>query len=158
MDLIDLPAILSRWVHILCVVVVVGGAVFMRVVLMPAADEALSPELHEQLRARVIRRWKKIVHAGVALLMVSGGYNFYMAIHDQVPPKPYHAIFLAKLLMALAVFFFAVALTSSSPGFARLRENSRKWLGVQITLAVLIIMLSGVLKSLHQAALAAPGG
>lgn len=152
MDLLSLFAVLSRWVHILSVVIAVGGAIFMRVALMPAANQALSPELHDLLRIQIFLRWKKIVHACVALLIVSGGYNFFMAIHDKVQP-PYHAIFLPKFLMALAVFFFAIALTGSGPGFASLRANSKKWLSVQIVLAVLIIMLSGVMKTLHQSAL-----
>lgn len=154
MDGLTIVALLSRWVHLLSAIVAIGGAIFTRFALMPAAA-ALPAEAHEQLRSRLMPRWRKLVHTCVGLLLVTGSFNFYMAIHDGVKPMPYHPIFGVKFLAALGVFFFAIALTGTSPGFAKLRQNNKKWLGVQIALAVLVVLLSGVLKVLHQGAGAA---
>ena len=158
MEFIDMLAVLSRWVHILSVITAIGGAVFMRVALLPAAEAVLSSEQHAALRARVTGRWKKVVHACVALLIVSGSFNFYLSITHGVAPMPYHAIFGIKFMMALGVFFLAIALNGTSPGFAQLRAQGKKWLGVLIALAVLIVMMSGVLRSIHTAALTAATG
>ncbi len=152
MELVSVLAVLSRWVHLLSVIVAIGGAIFMRFGLMPAADAVLSAETRDRLRSRIMARWKTFVHVSVALLIVTGAFNFYMSVRDGVEPMPYHAVFGVKLIMALAVFFFAIALTGSSPGFAKLREQSKKWTSVLIGLAVVIIMLSGVLKPIHQGA------
>ncbi len=158
MDGFEIGSIISRWVHIVSVVALVGGTVFMRFALIPSADESLDTDQHDRLRHNVLKRWKRVVHACVGLLVVTGSYNFYMSMHDHVPAMPYHAFFGPKLLLALVVFFFAIALTGSSPGFASLRANPRKWLSVQIVLALTIILISGVMKAFHQAALTAWGG
>lgn len=157
MDVMEILSIASRWVHIVAVVVAIGGAFFMRLALQPAANEVLSTDEHQRLRTAVMVRWKIVVHICVALLIVTGGFNFYMAFHDEVSPMPYHAIFGVKLILAFIVFFYAIALSGSSPGFASIRENSRKWLGVVITLALVVVLLSGVLKSVHETTLVATG-
>jgi len=158
MDGFDVGSIISRWVHIASVVVLVGGTVFMRIALIPSADESLEKDQHDRLRGNVLRRWRKLVHACIGLLIVTGSYNFYMSMHDHVPAMPYHAVFTPKLLLAITVFFFAIVLTGTSPGFASFRANAKKWLNVQIVLAMTIILISGVLKAIHQLAVIKSGG
>ncbi len=156
MDVVDVISILSRWVHLLSVVVAVGGAFFVRFALFPAIKGALSPEDHDKLRAGIRPVWSKIVHVCLGLLVVTGGINLYVTMAHGVKPMPYHAIFGVKLILVLVLFFIAVALTGTSPGFASLRANAPKWLGVHLFLATCIVLLSGVLKSIHQAALTIP--
>ena len=52
-------------------------------------------------------------------------------------------------LLAMGVFFLAIALTSTSPGFASLQKNRHKWMSILVMLAVTVILLSGVLKMIH---------
>ena len=49
--------VLSRFAHVATAIVMVGGTVFMRFVLMPAAKELPETE-HDQLRQRLLARWK----------------------------------------------------------------------------------------------------
>jgi uncharacterized membrane protein len=156
MDGIDYLALVSRWIHLLSVVTVVGGSIFMRYVLAPAGHAVLPEDIHQNLRTQLLARWKKFVHIGVALLLISGGYNFYITLRDGVEPMPYHAIFSVKFLLAMGVFFVAIALTSTSPGFASLHKNRHKWMSILVMLAVTVILLSSVLKMIHQVSLAAP--
>jgi uncharacterized membrane protein len=149
MSATEIISIASRWVHILSVVVAIGGAIFIRFALLPSAKEVLSDDAHAQLRKNVTNRWKMVIHVCIALLIVTGGYNFFMTFQHGVKPLPYHPIFGVKLLMAFAVFFLASALNGTSPGFAKFRENAPKWLTIQITLAATIILISGVLKYIH---------
>ena len=67
--------VLFRWMHILAAVIAIGGTVFIRFVLLPAANEALTEAQHQALRATLMRRWKVIVMACIAALVVSGLYN-----------------------------------------------------------------------------------
>ena len=158
MEPFDVIAIVVRWVHLLSVVVAVGGMIFMRFVLMPSAQAVLTPEVRTELHAKLVARWKRVVHVCIALLILTGSFNFYITIQDGVKPLPYHPIFGVKLILAFGVFFLAIALSGSSPGFAAIRENSKKWSLVLIALAVLAILLSGVLRVFHAAALTAPPG
>ena len=75
MDSAELIDVLSRWIHMGAAVVLIGGSVFMRFVLMPAAAE-LPDDEHQALRGRVMQRWKRIVMIGIMLLLISGFYNY----------------------------------------------------------------------------------
>lgn len=142
-----LISIVSRWIHIVSAIIVVGGTVFMRQVLMPAAA-TLPDDVHDPLRERIRARWSVLLHASIALLLVTGFYNFYYnGILAKPPPGPYHGVFMLKFLLAIVVFFLAIALAGRSEAFASLRAQRGKWTGVVIALAVVIVLLSTILKS-----------
>lgn len=144
-------SLVSRWVHVLSVVVAVGGTIFFRFVLHPAASRVLEGEQLARLRAAVMARWRVVVHACVGLLLISGGINFWMALRTQ--PEPiYHALFGVKLLAALVVFFLAIALTSSKMTLFADRAKALRWAAIMAAIAVGVIMLSGVLKHLPRGA------
>ncbi len=148
----DLLLLISRWFHIAAAIVAIGGAVFMRFALLPAAKATLSVEVHEKLREAVRARWARFVHAAVALLLITGSINFLLlAMPPKIEPMPYHAIFGVKLLAAFAVFFIASALISRGPAFASIRDNRGRWLIILLSLAGLIVLLSGVLAQVRTA-------
>ena len=137
MEPFDVLAIVVRWVHLMSVVVAIGGVIFMRFVLMPSAHAVLAPEVRTALHAKLVARWKRVVHVCIALLIITGSFNFYVSFQDGVKPMPYHPIFGVKVLLAFGLFFLASALSGSSPGFAAIRENSKKWSAVLIALKAL---------------------
>lgn len=145
MEPIQFVDILSRWTHVGTAIVVLGGSVFMRFVLMPAAQQLPQAE-HDALRARVMGTWKKFVHIGIVLFLVSGFYNFFRTI-SKGPVEPlYHALIGTKILLSFGVFFLASALVGRSSAFEGLRRNSKKWLAVTIALAAIVVALAGVAK------------
>ncbi len=150
MEGINLVLLVSRWLHLAAAIVAIGGAVFQRFVLMPGAAGVLEDADHQRLREAVGRRWARFVHVCIVLLVVTGAVNFLiLALPPKVEPMPYHAIFGIKFLAALAVFFVASALVGRSAGFAAMRQQRSRWLGVIILLAALIVLLSGVLNQVR---------
>jgi uncharacterized membrane protein len=145
MDPLLIVNILSRWVHVMTAIVLLGGAIYVRWVLMPAAAE-LPPEEHDALRARLKQRWKKIVMLGITLLLVTGFYNFIVAIPAHKGQAVYHALMGIKILLAFAVFFIASVLVGRSAKFEPWRQNPKKWLGLLILLAAIVVGLGSVLK------------
>ena len=138
--------LLSRWVHIGTAIVVLGGSVFMRFILMPAAAELPDAE-HQALRERVMARWKKFVMIGIVLFLVSGFYNFLVvSLPKHKGDKLYAALIGTKILLALGVFILASALTGRAAAFDGIRKNSKRWLLILIVLAATIVVISGVLK------------
>lgn len=139
---------LSRIVHVGTAIVLVGGTFFVRYVLMPAATAELADDVHARLRAAIMGVWKKIVHGGIALFILSGGLNYYRVIaagmHKGDPL--YHALLGTKILLALVVFFIASALVGRSAAFEGLRKNAGRWLALNLLLAAIIVALSGFLK------------
>src|SRR5215208_7107416 len=67
---------LSRWLHIVCTTLIVGGTLFFELVL-PIAIEDLKREqqLYVFARARLVFRW--VVGVGVLGLLISGGAALY---------------------------------------------------------------------------------
>ncbi len=141
--------ILSRWAHVLCAVTMVGGVLFLRFILMPSASEALSEEQHLSLKGAVLKRWKKVVMLCILLLLLSGVYNLMARLKgDADLPSLYHALFGIKFLLALAVFFIASCLVGRAAAFEGMRKNMKKWLLINVVLALCIVLISGVLKNL----------
>lgn len=122
----------------------------MRFALLPAAKATLTDDVQERLRDAVRARWAKFVHAAVGLLLLTGSINFaILALPPKIKLIPYHPIFGVKLLAAFAVFFIAEALISRGPWSAAIRANRAKWLGILLSLAGLIVLLSGILNQVR---------
>jgi uncharacterized membrane protein len=74
--LYDIVYPLSRWLHVVCTTLIVGGTLFFELVL-PIAIEDLKREqqLYVFARARLVFRW--VVWIGVAGLLLSGVTSLY---------------------------------------------------------------------------------
>ena len=142
----ELISIISRWTHIGTAIVLVGGTCFLRFVLAPAAEQLPEAE-HAKLKELVLARWKKFVHIGIALFLLSGFYNFIVV---QVPMHKgdglYHALIGIKILLAFAVFFIASALVGRSKSSEPMRKNGKSWQLILIILAAIIVGISGYAK------------
>lgn len=138
--------ILSRWIHIGTAIVLVGGTCFLRFVLTPAAAQLAEAE-HAKLKELVLNRWKKFVHGGIALFILSGFYNFIVV---QVPKHRgdgrYHALVGTKILLAFVIFFLASALVGRSKSFEGMRKNAKSVQLIIILLAAVIVGISGYAK------------
>jgi uncharacterized membrane protein len=151
---LDWIAIVSRWAHILAAITAVGGTIFMRMALVPAAV-ALPDEERKKLHEQVRSRWVKFVMAAILFLLASGLYNFVQKNNQGLRPA-YHMLFGIKFLLAFAIFFLASVLTGRSPAFAKMRANARFWLSLNMTLAIIVVCISGVLRAIPLKAAAAP--
>lgn len=136
-----------RWAHILAAITAVGGSVFARYALVPVLatlPEDQRRELHESIRAR----WAPFVHASIAVLLLTGFYNFLVVIGPKNVGRDYHMIFGIKFLLAIALFGLASVLMGRSARAQKMRANAKTWLLVNVSLAVMIVCLSGILRSL----------
>lgn len=138
----------SRIFHVLTAVVLVGGAFFVRFVLMPAASAALREDEHARLRGALAQRWKMFVHGGIAVLLVTGFFNYFRVIQAGTHKGDglYHGLVGTKIILAMGIFFIASALVGRSAGLESMRKNSRFWLTVNFLLAAVIIAISGFLR------------
>ena len=137
--------VLSRFLHVAVAIVLVGGTVFMRFILMPAAKPLPEAE-HDQLRQRLMARWKRVVHGGIAVLLLSGIFNYMQQRPNHAGDKLYHALLGTKMLLALVVFFIASVLVGRSPTFEKMRQNRAKWMGLVVLLSAVIVGISGFVK------------
>jgi uncharacterized membrane protein len=138
--------LLARWAHVGAAIVLLGGAVFTRFVLLGAAAE-LPQDQHDALKARIRATWTRFVSVGILLLLLSGFYNF---ITKSIPQHKgdglYHALMGTKILISFAVFFLASVLAGRSPRFEAWRQRPAKWLTILILLASVTAGIGSTLK------------
>ncbi len=145
MDSLFLLNVVSRVVHVSTAITLVGGAVFMLFVLLPAAKQ-LSDEQHAKLAGMINGIWKRFVHGGILLFLVSGFYNYFRAMPNHKGDGLYHALIGTKILIALAIFFIVSALVGKSAAFEKMRQNRQRWLTIVVALAAVIVAISGFVK------------
>jgi uncharacterized membrane protein len=146
MSPLELLMLLSRWLHILAAITAVGGTIFARTVVMPA-QSVLSADQQQALHKAMRIRWSKIVAASIGFLLLSGLFNFIMTVHDYTVPRWYHMLFGAKFLLAMGIFLIASLLSGKTAAAERLRTQARLWMNVNIVLAVVLVCISGVLRT-----------
>lgn len=140
--------LLMRWLHIFSVISAVGATVFLRLVLIPSMAE-IQDEARAQLMKNVAGRLRKLIHGAIGGILLSGLYNTHLLWKTSV--APYGVVYAVKIILALVLFMIAILLTSSRPKWAAFQANRKKWLGINLALAALIVALSAVLRILHQA-------
>ncbi len=136
---------LSRVTHISTAIALIGGSVFILCVLLPAA-KLISEDAHATLSQGIAARWKRFVHIGILLFLVSGFYNYFRAMPLHKGDGLYHALIGTKMLLALGIFFIASALVGRSQAFAAMRTQRGKWLGILVLLACVIVLISSFVK------------
>lgn len=153
----DVPVVdvISRIVHVFTAITLVGGSVFMAFVLAPSANE-LDEEAHQKLREAIVGRWKKFVHGGIALFLISGLYNYMVMIPRHKGDGLYHGLVGTKMIIALGIFFIASALVGRSKTFEGMRAQRAKWLKILVLLAVIVVAISGFVKVRGIPAVAGP--
>ena len=95
--------VLFRIVHVATAIWILGGSIFLRCVLMPAAAELPDAE-HEALRDRLMARWRKYIGMGIGLFLISGLYNYIVVMIPKHRGQGlYHGLVGTKIILAFIV-------------------------------------------------------
>ncbi len=132
----DALNVFMRWLHISSVVTLIGGMIFGRAVLIPAAG-TLSGETRAALGERAASAFRPLVGAAIAALLVSGTYNIVSTPGHTVT---YHILLGVKLLLVMHVF--AVSWLVVQPNYA---HRSRGMMSALIS-GLCIILISAYLR------------
>lgn len=136
--------LIVRWVHLLSVVIAVGGTFFTRFVLIPASG-SLPDTARVEFHRALLARWRPLFHSAMGMLLISGLVRIFQIMPNHQGQPLFHAILGTKVLLALILFVIAGCLLSRNPAFDSMRKSQAKWLALILTLAVLVIALAGVL-------------
>jgi len=137
-----MPA-LMQWLHLAGVIVAVGGTVFVRLVLL-RSFVAIDAQARQRIMAGVSRWFFPLLWYAILAILISGIYNLILALH--IPSSLYRAILSVKVLLALALFAIAFAITLPWPAFAAMQKKRPFWMTVNIVLAAIIVLLSAFLR------------
>jgi uncharacterized membrane protein len=144
-------ALVSRVLHILGAIVLVGGIAYLRKVVAPGMTAGEDPE-GARLYSGRRKAWAKWVGIATAVLLVTGFYNFFVIINttDNLPGA-YHPLFGVKFLLALVVFALAALLAGKTSAAQRFRMSPKKWLTLCLAAGIATVIAGSVLRSLHLA-------
>lgn len=143
MEWLDL---LMRWLHMVSVAVVLGSTALLGLVLAPTL-KGISEESRRPLAQGIKTRLKILVHSGVAGILLSGLYNTHQAWKTSLSPYP--AVYLVKVLLALAVLAVALFAFSDRSGGGSPSYLPSRWLPLGLGLGLVVIALSAYLRTLH---------
>ena len=149
MNGLELAGLALRWIHILAAITLMGGAIFQRFALMPAAAE-LDDAAHDRLKVAVRGHWSKLVMMSAGGLLLSGLVNIGILIASYTLAKPYHMIFGVKFLLALVVLYIASLLAGRSAAAERARQNAKSLLTINLVLATIVVCLGGYLRMIDR--------
>lgn len=149
--------IFMRWTHVLSAIALVGGFIFLRFAVLPAL-KSLSQEDRTAFIEGLVAKWRMIGRLLIALILVSGLYNFMRNVSNHEGQSVYHAVFGVKFLLAFLVFFLGEAMNGKKSWTARFRTNLPFWSNAAIAVAVVIVFLSAILRILPVVTGAEPAG
>jgi len=144
----DALNLFMRWLHVFAVISAVGATVFLRFVLVPSMAD-LRDDARSQLMKSIAGRLRKLIHGAIGGILLSGLYNTHLLWRTSI--SPYGTVYAVKVALALLVFLIAIFLTSSRPKWEAFQANRKKWLGVNLIISTIIVALSALLRTLHQA-------
>jgi hypothetical protein len=142
----ELLSLVFRWMHVLAAITAVGGTIFARAVVVPTLDP-LPAELRGSIHAAMRARWSKIVAGAIGFLLVSGLYNIGVTSIEYHVPRWYNPVFGVKFVLAMIIFTVARLLTGRTSAAEKVRRNGKFWMNLNIVLAVLVVCLSGILRT-----------
>lgn len=146
MDGTTLLNLISRWLHVIPVIVMVGGTLFLRLALLPALAASENAELRDTVRESVRKKWAKWIGICTLLLLVTGLYNAYFkAITYELSPL-YNGLLLVKILLAFAVFYLAARLSGRSAKAVQMRQREIHWTNILCVLMLTIVLIAGAMK------------
>jgi uncharacterized membrane protein len=138
--------LLSRVLHILGAIVLVGGLFYLRMVIAPTVSTGKNPTTDAWFGGRR-GAWAKWVGISALLLLATGLYNYFEIVQANELAASYHMLAGIKILVALVVIFLASLLAGRSALADQLRERMKFWLGVCLLIGMLAVVIGSVLRS-----------
>jgi uncharacterized membrane protein len=138
--------LVSRILHILGAIILVGGLFYLRFVISPASPTSGPPHVDQFFGGRR-GAWAKWVGIATALLLITGIWNYVQFAKLNDLAKSYHMVAGIKMLAAIAVFLLAALLAGRTTAAENIRLKWRFWLNICLLLALATVILGSVLRS-----------
>jgi uncharacterized membrane protein len=150
----DLVMLVSRILHILGAIIMVGGLFYLWAVITPdsAASAAGREGVGEGSSADQYfggRRaaWAKWVGIASLLLLVTGLWNFVNMVKLNHLHPSYHMLGGLKILLGIALMLVAALLAGRSAAADALRQKWRRWLAISLLLGIIIVGMGSVMRT-----------
>jgi len=140
-----------RVLHVLSAIGLLGGTMFVVVGMLPALKARLEDdEQRAELASAAVRKYYKITHASILLLLATGVAQWVMLhdVYEQGNKALIASMLGTKVLIALGIFTIIFA-----QAFGVLKGPPGRWAKVGMVMGVLVVILAGVVRTLRLDAL-----
>lgn len=131
--------VLMRWVHIASAVTLIGGAIYVLYVVLPAVA---GMESRGAVLAGLGARFRPLILGAVIGLLVSGAWSFFMK--PAMPPR-YLMWFSLKMLLVLHILTVAFRIPRASAGEA---PRLKRMMTGLVASGLVVILVSAYLRLL----------
>lgn len=140
----DILTVIIRILHVGSAIALLGGTLYALAVLLPATrlvDEGLRGSLLQLAQ----RRFYRVAHPAIVLLILTGAYNFWINLdaYREVGPIS-HGLLGVKILLALAILGIIFAQT-----FRVLPGPPARWAALNLTMGTIIIIIAAIVRHLR---------
>jgi uncharacterized membrane protein len=134
--------ILSRWIHVICACLMIGGIFFARFV-MPSGLGILDDETRTKVHLKIRRTFKMVIHSAILLLLITGIYNSTLAWDKYTLDSALlHPLWGTHILLALIAFtFLLIVLAGPVPP-----RSHRKLMAVNFVVLLAAVAVASTLK------------
>jgi uncharacterized membrane protein len=135
--------VVSRFVHILSAILLLGGAFYANRVLTPVLN-ILPEDQRMQAAAGAQLRFRSVLFTLVVLNLASGVYNYLLTPHS----KQFHIAFGIKMLAVLHIYATTVLLATSPYGDVEFAGKRKRRMGSIAIAGIIVVLISAYLRSL----------
>lgn len=146
----NLFRLLNHWVHLVSVIVWLGGVAFVFLLLTPTLRQTLSEQMTASVLYAVHKKFALLTFVLTFVLMVTGAINLGMSRHGGTFPPQY------MTLLGIKLFLVVIFLTIAWRNYLELRRNPDQrvitelpFLRTSFVLAALIVFLAASLRTLY---------
>ena len=136
--------LISRWLHVIPAIIMVGGTLFLRLTLVPATEQGT---VDAAAREAIRKSWVKWIGICTLLLLVSGFYNAFVKATTLHLSPVYNGLLLVKILLAFGVFFLTARLSGRSEKAVEMRKREKHWTNILCLLMLGIVVIAGWMKT-----------
>jgi len=143
-------ASINHWIHLISVVIWIGGLAFIVMTLTPALRGKFPQESTKVFFQDVRNRYFRMSGILLALILVTGGINVHFALQDmETAPKIWVILLGLKLALvtAFASIFLLNVLYKSNPPEAG--EQAVPYANISFIIGMVIILAAAFLRYTH---------
>lgn len=149
----QMVAAVNHWIHLISVVIWLGGILFFSHILIPVIKKNLPKESADTVLFETYRKFLKMAWILMILIVVSGGLNIYFVRHAEPNglSRTWIQAFMLKLsLVSVLVTIFLLNLMNVRPGSdGKGKIEELPFQRTALLMTILIIFLAAILRYSH---------
>lgn len=147
MDIIDT---ISRYLHILSAITILGGIIAVNMVILPTLKK-YPADMQESFKDAAQKKFMMLVHPAILFLILTGAWQWYQNVEMYRATKMSQGVLGMKVLIALVMF----ALVFIQATGAVKRETAVK---INLYLGLLVVLLAAIVRLMRLDVLTIAGG